>query len=160
MKVTKIITALVAIFALAFVSTIESCSNNADSNAATGKENLLSSDAWILKSATMDMGLPTGPMDMFSLMEETDKDDLLSFNADHSVSRDAGLLVYGASIAQVEQKGTWAFQNEDSQIIITENNEVVEMTLVSLSANELVLEATEYDPMLEKDTKMTFRYSH
>ena len=160
MKATKIISALVVIFALAFISTMESCSNSPESESGAGKENLLSSEAWVLKSATMDMGLPTGPMDMYSVMDESDKDDLLSFNADHSVSRDAGLQVYAASMSQIEQKGSWAFDKEDSKLLITENNEVMEMALVSLTANELVLETTEYDAMLEKNTTMIFSYSH
>lgn len=162
MKTTKIISVLIAIFALAFVSTLESCSkvDDTSNSQAVNKTSLLSSAGWVLKSATMDMGLPTGPMDMYSLMDQEDKDDLMMFNADKTVSRDAGTELYAAAIAQVEEKGSWSLKNNDSEIVITENNEVTEMKLVALSANELVLEATEYDEMLEQNTTLTFTYSH
>ncbi len=106
------------------------------------------------------MGLPTGPMDMYSLMDEADKDDLMMFNSDYSVSRDAGALVYEGSITQIQEKGTWSLKNNDSKIVITENNEVLEMKLIALSVNELVLEAIEYDDMLEQNTTLTFTYKH
>jgi len=162
MKTTKILSALIGIFALAFLSTLESCSKeaNASSSNSVSKTSLLSSGGWVLKSATMDMGLPTGPMDMYSLMDEADKDDLMMFNSDYSVSRDAGALVYEGSITQIQEKGTWSLKNNDSKIVITENNEVLEMKLIALSVNELVLEAIEYDDMLEQNTTLTFTYKH
>jgi len=160
MKTTKYISALIAIFAIAFLSTLESCSrdiNEGDSSSVT-KENLLSSQGWLLKSATVDYG--TQSMDMLAFMDESDRDDVLYFKSNNNISRDAGALKSNLNEKQVDKTGTWEYNTEASQLLLTEDGVVTEMKVVTLTASELVVEFKEYDETLKSDIKGKFTYKH
>ena len=160
MKTTKFVTALIIIFAIAFLSTLESCSRevNEGKNSSLAKENLLSSEGWVLKTAVVDYG--TQSMDILALMDDADKDDLLYFKSDNNISRDAGALKLNLEDKQVEETGTWDYNTEDSKLMLMENGSTTEMKVVSLTTSELVVEFTEFDATLQSNINGKFTYTH
>lgn len=160
MKTTKFISALIAIFAIAFLSTLESCTKDEDATGSStpSKTSLLSSDGWVLSSANVSFNGQT--MDMMTFMDDCDKDDILFFKADKSVVEDAGALKCDPSDDQTADAGTWAFNSGETKILATEDGETTELSIVSLTSSELMIEFTEYDSTLQADMTGKFTYTH
>ena len=159
MKTTKFISALIAIFAIAFLSTLESCKKDETTEDTTpSKTELLSSEGWVVESAMVDFGGQT--IDMLAFMDECEKDDILKFVKDLTIISDAGAVKCDPSDPQTEPAGTWAFTSNETKIQVTEDGDIMEMSILALSSSELKIEFTEYDSTLQSDITGKFTYKH
>ena len=163
MKTTKFVSALIAIFALAFLSTLESCQKTDDQSTspeAVTKSALLSAGGWVMKTATMNTGAPAGSVDLYVLMDDVDKDDIIYFNSDKSATTNAGVAKYDANQPQTTTDGTWALADNDTKVVITNGEEVTELAVVTLNSTELVVEVNGYDASLQTNVTQRFGFTH
>jgi hypothetical protein len=161
MKTTKFISALIAIFALAFLSTLESCSIQeevAENQTSSFKSSLLSNGGWVLLSATKDMGAPEGELDMYFFMSETEKSDVLYFYPNNNTVKTSVVFNSGKVATSPSMKGSWKLSDNEQTLILTSGSVVTELTIETLNENELVVSTTEYDAFLGKNVKSTFGY--
>ncbi|UTW67061.1 lipocalin family protein [bacterium SCSIO 12643] len=161
MKATKYFSALLFIFAIAFLSTLESCKKDSDSGstgAPVTKASLLASGPWITSSAIMK--LPTGDLDLFLLMDECEKDDLVEFKSDKKIVEDAGAVKCTPSDPQTEDAGTWEFASNETELVITEGTDITTLKIISLTSSEFIVEFTEFDATLQADVTGRFTYKH
>ena len=159
MKTTKFISALMAIFAIAFLSTLESCTKETtDEPTAPTKTGLITSEGWIMESGTMTFAGQT--INTMDFMDDYEKDDILYIKSDKSILMDAGALKCDPTDPQTESGGTWAFNSTETGIIVTEGTDVTELSITTLSSTTLVLEFTEYDSTFQAEISATFTYKH
>lgn len=163
MKTTKLISALIAIFAIAFLSTLESCTKDDDSGStetSVTKSGLLSDGGWIMKSALFVYPAPVGEQNVFDLMDDCSKDDIVYFKSDKTISGDEGAIKCDPNDPQTTDDGTWALASNDTKLVITEDGDVTELTIKSLTSSELVIEIIEYDSTLSGNITRTIGYKH
>lgn len=161
MKATKLFSALLFIFAIAFLSTLESCKKEAESDSggiSVSKSSLLTASAWVPKAAIMKT--PNGDVDLFLLMDECDKDNQIQFKSDKSVVENAGAVKCDPNELQTEDGGTWVFANNETEVVVTDDNETTTFKIISLSSSELVMEFTQFDSTFNANVTGKFSYKH
>ncbi len=151
-----------AIFAIAFLSTLESCTKD-DDNASSGsvtvsKTGLISSEGWIMTAGSMTFAGQT--FDVMDGMDECEKDDILFIKTDNTILMDAGALKCDPTDPQTESGGTWAFNSDETALIMTEGTDVTELEMTTLSSSTLILELTEYDSTFQSEIVMKLTYTH
>jgi hypothetical protein len=164
MKTTKFITALMAIFAIAFLSTLESCTKDDDNNGsgtvAVTKAGLLTSSGWIMKSMVATFPAPIGDMDLYAMEEECAKDDILLFKSDKTITGDEGAIKCDPADPQTTDEGTWELTSNDTKLVLTDDGEVTEFTITSLTSTELLMELTQYDSSFQAEITMKVGFKH
>ena len=163
MKTTKFITALMAIFAIAFLSTLESCTKDGDSGsgaAAVTKAGLLSSSGWVMKSMVATFPAPVGDMDVYALEDACSKDDIINFNSNKTVTGDEGATKCDPADPQTTDDGTWELASNDTKLVLTEDGDVTEFTITSLTSSELLMELTEYDSSFQAEITIKVGFKH
>ena len=165
MKTTKFITALMAIFAIAFLSTLESCTKDDDSGsgaAAVTKAGLLSSSGWVMKSMSMTIPSPVDTtINVYEdLMDACSKDDIMNFKSNKTVTGDEGATKFDPADPQTTDDGTWELTSNDTKLVLTEDGDVTEFSITSLTSAELLMEFTEYDSTLNTDILVKVGFKH
>ncbi|MGB0391682.1 MAG: lipocalin family protein, partial [Salibacteraceae bacterium] len=153
--------ALIVIFALAFLSTLESCTTRNNSTATTIKSenfSLLSKGGWVMSSATKDFGAPEGELDMFFFMDESEKNDVLYFYPNSKTVRSSKVFKSGRIDIKDVMQGNWSLAEDDSKLIIQSGENVTELIIETLNDSELVISVIEFDETLDKKVKSTFGY--
>lgn len=161
MKTTKHVAGLIIIFALAFLSTLESCSSSTstvNNSESTEKFEMLSSKGWVLASAVKDMGVPEGELDLFFFMNESEKNDVLYFYPNSKTVKSTKVFKSGKIESHPLAMGEWTLAEGDSKLIISSGKEVTELVIETLNDSELVVSFVEYDEVLKKEVKSTFGY--
>ena len=148
----KYFSAATAVLALAALTTIQSCKKDEDDDKATpsvSKESLLTSDGWVQKSAEL------AGVDVYALIPDCEKDNIIYFNADKTGTKDEGALKCDDADPQSSDIGTWELM--DGKLVTTDDGDVQELTIVTLTSTELVLEVVD-----ENDASASIRqgYSH
>ena len=156
MKTTKLITAIIAIFGIAFLSTLESCSKEStNSSNSVSKSALLSKSGWVKTSVIMNSA-EANPVivdfDVYAMLEDSDKNDIINFKSDKSIVE--------VSDNSSTTNGKWALTDNDSKLTFTDSEGVSEMNLLALNSNELIVEVTEFDATLKADVNYTITFSH
>lgn len=161
MKFTKYFGALIAIFALAFLSTLESCSSTSSASAALQKsENytMLSQGGWVMNSATREMDDSEEQLDMFFFMNESEKSDVLYFYPNNKAVKTTKVFKSGKVVTQPNLQGDWTLVDNGTKLIITAGDQVTELMIESLNDSQLVVSVVEFDEILGKEIKSTFGY--
>ncbi len=164
MKTTKFMTAVMAIFAIAFLSTFESCTKDDDTNSSSGtvsKSGLISAEGWIMNSFVTVISAPYDTtFNQYDLMDACEKDDILMFKSDKSISSDEGALKCDPNDPQTSDEGTWELASNDTKLIITDDGEQMEFTITTLTSTDLVLENTEYDSAISAEITIKIGFKH
>jgi hypothetical protein len=161
MKTTKYISALIIIFGLAFSSTLESCSIQSDSTAVASKSEksaLLSAGGWVLLSATKDLGSPQGELDIYFMLSESERSDVLYFQPNHNAVKTSLQFKSGRVENSPMMKGKWKLIENESTLVMTVGSKLTQLTIEKLTASVLIVSTTEYDAFFDKDVKSTFGY--
>jgi hypothetical protein len=161
MKATKLFTAVLFIFAIAFLSTLESCKKDSESDSGgetVSKSSLLSASGWVAKTAILKV--PTGDLDVYALMDECDKDNQIVFKSNKSFVKDAGSNKCDANELQTEDSGTWVFSNNETEVVVTDKTEITTFKIITLTSSELVMEFTQYDSTFQTNVTGKFSYKH
>lgn len=165
MKNKKYFSTLLAVLAVGFLFSFQSCKKDDDGDAGGGgtavtKAGLLTSGGWILKSMEADFPAPIGTMDMYALMDECDKDDIMTFKSDKTTLGDEGATKCDPNDPQTTGTGTWELTSNDTQLEVTEDGETTVMTITSLTSDELLVEVTEYDSSIMANLTMRIGFKH
>tara|TARA_R110002050_G_scaffold204327_3_gene339777 strand:- start:21113 stop:21601 length:489 start_codon:yes stop_codon:yes gene_type:complete len=162
MKTTKFITAVLAIFAIAFLSTLESCKKETTgTNEPTAtKSGLLTQSSWVMTSNLVTFPDPVGERDVFALQDACAKDDLILFKSDKTVQSDEGALKWDPNAPQTSMSGTWELTSNDTKVVMTDGGDVVEFKINTLTSSELILETTTYDSTLQADLTIKAIFKH
>jgi hypothetical protein len=165
MKTTKYVSALIAIFAIAFLSTLESCkkddsTDSGSSGTAVTKSGLLTTGSWVMTSMEVTFPAPIGAMDMFASMDDCEKDDLVIFNSDKTVTDDEGATKCDSTDPQTSTGGSWNLTSSDTKLAIEEDGESFEFDIVSLTSDALSLTVTQYDSSFQADITIKVAYKH
>ena len=91
---------------------------------------------------------------------ECEKDDILFIKTDNTILMDAGALKCDPTDPQTESGGTWAFNSDETALIMTEGTDVTELEMTTLSSSTLILELTEYDSTFQSEIVMKLTYTH
>ena len=155
MKVKNSILILSTLVLALFVSSCED--DDADNTPpAKTKTELITEKDWVLTSTKMEPGIEYSGFtftDASMFIESCIKDNLYSFKPDSTISMDEGATKCDSTAEQtVENAGTWHFNEDQTQIIFTDNDYLEGMTLKTLTATDMVLTRVEVLP----DTTITF----
>jgi Lipocalin-like domain len=135
---------------IAIAFTLQACSKKDEqpqSSNLTDKEKLMVK-SWRLASITLSSTI-TGTIDIYSQLENCNKDDIAIFNADRTYYSDEGPTKCNSQDPQLQLLGKWKIINNGTQLETTEtgSNSAEVSTIVSLTANEMVLSLSEVDPV-------------
>jgi hypothetical protein len=135
-----------------------SCSK--DKEELSAKTELLTKSTWKMTAYTVEPGFPTfdnegnitgSTNDIFSMLEDCEKDDTHMFNTDKSLITDEGMAKCDSSDPQ-KTNGTWSFSTDETSLTITEEGETQLVTILELTESILKLKST------ETEGGMTFTY--
>jgi len=143
MKTTKIST-ITAVLLISFF--VFSCSEDEVAAPQATKTELLTQEPWLLDRATMTPGITYNGLtftDATMFIQSCVKDNSYTFKLDNTTSMDEGDLKCDSSAQQVVDAGTWKFNDDETEILFTDNVDLEGMTLKSLSSKELILTRTE-----------------
>lgn len=136
---------------LALVAGLASCKkdDDGDSSSPKTKTDFLTQNDWNIKAATISPAF-VNPItnetvtDFYSLMDACDKDDILKFAKDGVHTLDEGATKCDANDPQSET-GTWEFQDSETKIKVTVDNETNVMTIEELISESLKISFSEDD---------------
>lgn len=99
---------------------------------------------WKMTAQTMTVNLGTGDttMNTYADMEACEKDDLVRFNADKTVTNLAGATKCDPSEPTSESGGTWALSSDQKTLTVTDGSPDV-FTVVTLNTTTLKLKMTD-----------------
>jgi hypothetical protein len=101
----------------------------------TAKEYLIGK--WMATAMTVSPAMD-GVTDMFSTTP-CDKDDIIIFNANGTVTNDEGVIKCNAADPQTTSGGTWTLSADGKTLTLTStNNEIQVLTIVTLSSTSFV----------------------
>lgn len=114
----------ILVMALAFVAAIGSCKKDENNTPMPGKTKtaILTSNVWKQTARTISPSIDVnGTMvtDLYALDDECDKDDLYKFKADKTFTQEEGATKCDPSDPQVYATGTWTFNADETQLILT-----------------------------------------
>lgn len=101
------------------IATLAACKKNDDKDNKS-KTEYLTSGKWYASSGTVTysaMGIDT-TVDLFASMDACDKDDFMEFKTNMSYLADEGATKCDPSDPQINETGTWAFSNNESQLTL------------------------------------------
>lgn len=132
---------------LIILFTLSSCKKDAstinEDPAKTATEYLTAGN-WKVTGITANPGINTGTeviTDFFSyMMEACDKDDLIRFNANGTITEDEGALKCDPENPQSVTEGSWVLGENDTTLSLSfPDEDAVVMTIVSLNATTLII---------------------
>ncbi|MCF8367689.1 MAG: lipocalin family protein [Bacteroidales bacterium] len=120
---------------------LSSCSKSDDEPAGdtpkTTTEKLTSGN-WKVTAMTIDPGINffgTIYTDFYAQMEACEKDDLIKFNSNGTITDDEGATKCDANDPQATTEGTWVLSADNSQLTIDYPDEdPITMTIITLNA--------------------------
>lgn len=142
-------------------STFVSCSSSlahkdvAPSNSYTNK---LVSGPWLMNSVVTTQN--TEIFDLYSEMDDREKDNALIFSENFTVFADEGETKYSENDPQIIEKGNWTISNDGKVLQIEEYGMVSELQIVKLTNTELKLRAIDYDSTTNTSMSLTICYNH
>jgi len=80
--------------------------------------------------------------DMFAMMEDCEKDDTNKFNTDKTVVTDEGATKCDSSNPQ-KTTSTWSFNADETVLTITDDGDVITLSILELTDKVLKLKSTE-----------------
>jgi len=125
------------------ILTINSCKK--DNEDEPSKTELITEKDWKMSSVKMDPGI-MGFTDASYYIEECVKDNQYTFKTNGSIVMNEGDSKCDSTAQQEIEEGTWAFNDDQSQIIFSDSEFFGEMTLSKLTVDELILSRTEMLP--------------
>lgn len=166
MKNTKFVSGILAVVAIAFLTTMGSCKkdddddNNGGSGTSVSKAGLLTSGGWIATSFEVTFPAPIGTIDQYAMMDACEKDDILYFNSDKTILDDEGATKCDPSDPQSMSGGTWELTDNDTKLAINDDGDIFDLDIISLTADVMSIEITEYDSSLMSDIVIKMSYRH
>lgn len=135
------------ILAIASTLAFTACKKDDKDNGATKSEHLMKG-SWQISAATLTF--PLGEQDLLASMDDCQKDNLYIFNADKTITVDAGAVKCNASEQQQTTEGNWELTSNDSKLriggsSITQGFGNMEVEVLQLDANTI---------KIKKDTAM------
>ena len=162
MKIYNLKNTTLFLAAAATILSFGSCSkdddNNGDSNPVS-KTTLLTTGGWVIYSNIEIQGPNT--YDIFASNNDCDKDDILIFNKNSSITFDEGATKCNPSDPQTYTQDTWALVSNDTKLSITLDNGGVELIdIITLTSTEMTLQVTYDDPNSDDDIITTVSLRH
>ncbi len=159
MKTTKLLKGLAFLSALTLVFTFGSCKKDSeDEPTSVSKTGLLTSSGWVISSGTMTWFGQT--ISITDSMDPCEKDDIMNFKSDKTILYDAGALKCDPSEPQTENGGSWAFENNETELVVNEGGDITSFDIVTLSSTTLKITAAEYDSTFMTDIIITVEFKH
>ncbi|MCO6491159.1 MAG: hypothetical protein J5I98_22265 [Phaeodactylibacter sp.] len=145
--------------ALAGLLFTASC-NKDDENSTPDKTGLLTAHSWVLQDLTVSpaydwFGDGSPITDIYALFPVCAQDDYTTFHRDGKAAFNEGAKKCFASDPQ-ERTGTWAWQDGETAVSVTENGETEKWKVTKLTATELVAEFA----VIEEGVTYTFTSSY
>ncbi|MEO6832751.1 MAG: lipocalin family protein [Chitinophagaceae bacterium] len=103
----------------------------------------LTNGKWKLTAATTSItvpGIPTQNMDIYGSMQACEKDNLLTFNANNTVTMDEGATKCDPSDPQTADAGTWTLSADNKTLTATATSGGSDVA--TLDGNTLALQTT------------------
>lgn len=72
-------------------------------------------------------------------MEDCEKDDILLLQTDNIIVRNVGKMKCDEEDDQEKQTGTWSYNQSNKKLVLKEDNETQELTVVASGGGRLVL---------------------
>ncbi len=118
-----------------------------DNNDNKSRKDHLTSGNWFIRGSltTISAAGVDSTFDSFKDMEACEKDDFMTFNASGAFTIDEGATKCDPEDPQTTS-GTWAFIENDTKLVITQDNMSDTSKVVELNGNTLKLENS-YDVM-------------
>jgi hypothetical protein len=130
------------------------------------KTDLLTSGAWKATALTIDPAFPTfdnegnitgSTNDLFAMMEDCSRDDIISFKADKTLIMDEGASKCDNADPQ-KNSGSWSFNSDETTLTITVDGDPQTMTIMELTDKVIKLKATEVDEGMTFSITTTFSH--
>ncbi len=143
---------------------LSSCSK--DEEELSMKTVLLTKSAWKMTGYTVDPGYPifdnqgniTGSSnDIYTMLEDCEKDDTHKFNADKSMVTDEGMTKCNNGDPQ-KTNGTWSFNADETTLTISEDGYTQTISILELTSTVLKLKSTETDDGMSFTYTITFSH--
>ena len=141
------------------LSSFTSCSSTTALKESTSTKNYASklvSGPWLMNSVVSTHN--TEIFDLYSEMDEREKDNSLIFKTDNTVVSDEGATKYSENDPQVFSKGNWSISEDGRVLKIEEYGMVSELEILKLTSNELKLRAVDYDSTTNTSMSLTICY--
>lgn len=122
------------------------------SAALTGKDWRMTANTTRITGNSMDT-----TMDNFADMEDCEKDDLIRFNENKTVTTKSGALKCDPSDPDSEDGGTWELSADSKKLTVTVDGDPETVDVVTLTETSLVISMSgEVSPGITGSTTMTF----
>jgi hypothetical protein len=152
---------LLSLFSLTFL--FSACKKD---DGVITKTDLLTSGAWKVTAETIDPGFPTfdnegnitgSTNDLFAMMEDCSKDDIISFKSDKTLIMDEGASKCYNDSPQ-KNTGSWSFNSDETTLTITADVDPQTMTILELTDKVLKLKTTEVSGGITLSFTTTFSH--
>lgn len=158
------------IIVVAIMIAFSSCKKDSDAPAVvtTTPTEYLTAGNWLTTAITITPGVDIGNgvllTDLFSTLDACEKDDLLIFNSDGTVTADEGVLKCDPNDPQSVNDGTWSISSDYQTLTMTppaDNTEdpILTLTIVSLNDTQLVMSFDTEGFGIDKNGSAAYKYT-
>lgn len=158
------------IIVVAIMIAFSSCKKDSDAPAAvtTTPTEYLTAGNWLTTAITITPGVDIGNgvllTDLFSTLDACEKDDLLKFNSDGTVTADEGALKCDPNDPQSVNDGSWSLSSDNKTLTMTPSAESPEdptviVTIVSLNDAQLVMSFDTEGFGIDKNGLAAYKYT-
>lgn len=159
-----------SIIVIVILISFSSCKKDSDTPVedTTTPTELLTAGNWLTTAITINPGVDIGNgvilTDLFSQLDACEKDDLLIFNTNGTVTADEGAVKCDANDPQSVNDGTWTISSDYQTLTLTppaENSEdpVLIASILTLTDNQLVISFEMAGFGLEKNASAAYTYT-
>ncbi|MCF8459064.1 MAG: lipocalin family protein [Bacteroidales bacterium] len=120
---------------------VSSCKKDDDD--PVNKKATLTANSWKLSAMTVDPAFPFIGSNIYLWLEDCSKDDLMTFNENGTYTNDEGATKCDDADPQIVEQGSWAFNTDETQLIMTDSDTTYTNTIVSLSSSKLKMTQTQ-----------------
>lgn len=132
---------LLPIIALVFSFAFISCGDDDDGDPAKSTTEYLTSGTWNVTAMSINPGINFGSgtiTDFYAFMDACEKDDLITFNSNGTITDDEGATKCDPSDPQTSNDGTWTFDAATSKLTISYPNEdPITLTISSINDSNM-----------------------
>ena len=155
---------------LAMVIAFSSCKKDSDTAEiiSTTPTEYLTAGSWKITAMTIDPGVDIGNgillTDVFSLLDACEKDDLMVFNTNGTITADEGVLKCNPDSPQTSNDGSWSLSSDNKTLTIipaADNSEdpTIQATVITLNNAELVMSFESEGFAGDKNESAAYKYS-
>jgi len=137
MNKNHLIYSVMFLFAAFLITTSISCKKDDDSPQT--KTEIISGKNFIMTAWAINPGIDfngTTITDLYSFLDDCEKDDITIFNNDGAVNFDEGATKCDAGDPQTTA-GTWMFTENETKLSVTDDGETTVFTIVELTTSKL-----------------------